>query len=287
MSDKTVVITGATSGIGLETAALLAKEGFRVIGIGRSGERCHAARKYILEAAPEADVAYLTADLYHQREVLRVALEIHDILAEKGNGELFALINNAGCAQSYYTTSEDGIERQFALNYLAAFLLTHKLLPDLIKGRGRVIMTGSESHKGIRVHWDDIMLTHRYHPLTAYKQSKLCGMLLAKGLNDRYTGMGIRAFVVDPGLVKTNIGDKAGGIVKIVWHFRKPFGISPAVSAQTYGWICRQETHPAGLYYCKCQPCKYSREVTGQNADRLFQLSHRLCGTEQNSEVAQ
>lgn len=54
MSDKTVVITGATSGIGLETAALLAKEGFRVIGIGRSGERCHAARKYILEAAPEA-----------------------------------------------------------------------------------------------------------------------------------------------------------------------------------------------------------------------------------------
>lgn len=235
----------------------------------------------------QADVAYLTADLYHQREVLRVALEIHDILAEKGNGELFALINNAGCAQSYYTTSEDGIERQFALNYLAAFLLTHKLLPDLIKGRGRVIMTGSESHKGIRVHWDDIMLTHRYHPLTAYKQSKLCGMLLAKGLNDRYAGMGIRAFVVDPGLVKTDIGDKAGGIVKIVWHFRKPFGISPAVSAQTYGWICRQETHPAGLYYCKCQPCKYSREVTGQNADRLFQLSHCLCGTEQNSEVAQ
>lgn len=92
------------------------------------------------------------------------------------------LINNAGCAQSYYTTTEDGIERQFALNYLSAFQLTFLLLPYIIRSKGRVIMTGSESHKGIKVHWGDIMLTNGYNPLTAYKQSKLCDILLAKGL---------------------------------------------------------------------------------------------------------
>ncbi len=280
MQAKTVVITGATSGIGLETAKLLAKEDFCVIGIGRSIQKCNTALKYISETAPQANVRFLTADLYHQREVHRVAEEIRCILDAENDGALFALINNAGCAQSYYTTTEDGIERQFALNYLSAFLLTQKLLPSLIKGQGRVIITGSQSHKSIKVHWNDIMLTKGYNPLTAYKQSKLCGMLLAKGLNDRYSEKGIRACVVDPGLVKTDIGTKAGSIVKFVWRFRKPFGVHPSVSAETYAWLCKQDDHPEALYYYKCEPRKYSREVTKKNADRLFDLSYRLCGTE-------
>ena len=281
MWPKAVVITGATSGIGLEVAKQLAQKGFSVIGVGRSEERCAAARKNILEAVPDADVCFVAADLFHQREVIRAADCITGVLESKFDGELFALINNAGCAQSYYTTTEDGIERQFALNYLAAFLLSHKLLPSLIKAQGRIIMTGSASHKGIKVHWNDIMLTRGYNPLTAYKQSKLCGMLLAKGLNDRHSGEGIRAYVVDPGLVKTDIGTKAGSIVKLVWKFRKPFGVAPAVPAQTYVWLCSQEKHPDALYYYKCRPSRYSNQVTEANADRLFALSHRLCGTEE------
>lgn len=281
MVGKAVVITGATSGIGLETAKRLAKDGFWVIGIGRKEERCAAAQKCVSEAAPGAGVRYLTADLFHQREVIRAASCIGEILDGEFGGELSALINNAGCAQSGYTTTEDGVERQFALNYLSAFLLTHALLPYLLRGQGRVIMTGSASHKGIKVRWKDVMLTSGYNPLTAYKQSKLCGLLLARGLNDRYGRMGVRAYAVDPGLVKTDIGTKAGGIVKLVWRFRKPFGVPPAVPAETYAWICGQETAPPELYYYECRPRKYSREVTRENADRLFRLSHRLCGTEE------
>ena len=281
MKVKAVVITGATSGIGFETAKMLAADGFAVIGIGRNEERCNVATREIVSGFPDAKVQFLTADLYHQREVIRIASIIEEMVNTEFGGELFALINNAGCASSYYVTTEDGIERQFALNYLSAFLLTHKLLPCLTKANGRVIMTGSASHKGIKVHWNDVMLTKGYNPLTAYKQSKLCDMLLAKGLNDRYASKGIRAYVVDPGLVKTDIGTKAGSIVKLVWAFRKPFGVAPDVPAKTYNWICRQEQHPEHLYYYKCAPRKFSREVTSQNANRLFDMSHKFCGTEE------
>lgn len=91
-------------------------------------------------------------------------------------------------------------------------------------------MTGSESHKGIQMHWNDVMLRRGYNPLTAYKQSKLCDILFAKGLNDRYSAAGLCTYVLDPGLVRTDIGNKAaGGIVGVVWTLRKRHGVEPSV----------------------------------------------------------
>ena len=182
-------------------------------------------------------------------------------------------------SRSWYTTTEEGYEQQFALNYLAGFLLTYKLLPFLQKANGRVMMTGSESHKGIKVHWDDVMLRRGYNPLTAYKQSKLCNILFAKGLNDRYASKEIRAHVVDPGLVNTDIGNKqTGGLVNIIWAMRKKHGVSPEIPAKTFAFLCKQEPAPDGLYYYLCQESKYSKQVTSENADKLFELSERLCG---------
>lgn len=274
----TVVITGATSGIGLETARELAKMGFHVLGVSHSAENCVKARNSILTGHPDARITYFTADLMQQRDVFRVAAEMTSYLNEHCGGMLNVLINNAGCARSWYMTTFEGYEQQFALNYLAGFLLTHELLPLLKKAKGRVIMTGSGSHKGIRVHWDDVMLQRGYNPLTAYKQSKLCGMLFARGLNDRYAASGVHAYVVDPGLVNTDIGGKAGGIVNLVWKFRKRHGVPPAVPAGTFAFLCAQETAPQGLCYYLCREITYSRQVTGVNADRLFALSENLCG---------
>ncbi len=276
---KTVIITGATSGIGLETARILTRQGYFVIGIGHSKENCERAKENILSEKTDAKITYFLADLMQQREVLRVADEIAAYLHTNCNGELYALINNAGCVRSWYTTTDEGYEQQFALNYLAGFLLTHELLPLLQKAGGRVIMTGSESHKGIKVHWDDVMLRHGYNPLTAYKQSKLCNILFAKGLNDRYAASGIRAYVVDPGLVNTDIGNKkTGGLVNFIWALRKRHGVSPTVPAKTYAFLCEQEVAPKGLYYYLCKENTYSKQVTSENADRLFTLSERLCG---------
>jgi len=275
---NTIVITGASSGIGLETARILTQKGFNVLGVARSEDNCNRAKDVILSENPNAQITYFLADLMQQREVIRVAEEITLYLNQKCNGELYALINNAGCVRSWYMTTEEGYEQQFALNHLAGFLLTYKLLPALKKARGRVIMTGSESHKGIKMNWNDVMLRRRYNPLTAYKQSKLCNILFAKGLNDRYAATGIRAYVVDPGLVNTDIGNKeTGGLVNFIWNLRKRCGVPPTVPAKTYAFLCEEKMAPDGLYYYLCKVKNYSKEVTSENADRLFELSERLC----------
>lgn len=279
---KAVVITGASSGIGFEIARLLSKNYF-VIGIGRNKNNCARSKELILSENSDAKIVYFIADLIQQNEVNRVADEIRAYLENNKNLELYGLINNAGCVRSWYTTSEEGYEQQFALNHLAGFLLTYRLLPFIIKAKGRIIMTGSQSHKGIKMRWNDVMLRQRYNPLTAYKQSKLCNILFAKGLNDRFACAGIRAYVVDPGLVRTDIGNKQTGyLVNLIWSIRKKHGISPEIPAKTYEFLVGTQPEPKGLYYRLCEEKAYSRQVTSENADRLFLLSEELCGISYN-----
>ena len=276
---KTAVITGASSGIGLAALAELTLKGFRVIGIGRDQSRCEQAKQKILSDQPNANITFLCADLMQQREVERVANEIQQLIAQENEDKLDVLINNAGCVRSWYTTTEEGYEQQFALNHLASFLLTYHLLPQLKRASGRVIMTGSESHKHMRMYWNDLMLTRGYNPLTAYKQSKLANILFAKGLNDRYLGEGIASYVVDPGLVCTDIGCKnTGGLVDWIWKLRKKHGCQPEVPAKTYAFLCETNPAPRELYYYLCKPNTYSRQVNRENADRLFAASEKLCG---------
>lgn len=278
---RTVVITGATSGIGLEIAKLLAKQGFRVLGVGRDWDRCQRALEIVTRVSAPGRAEFFAADLLQQREIIRLAEELGETLRVTAEGELFALINNAGCARGWYMTTEDGYEQQFALNFLAGFSLAYRLLPQLKKANGRVIMTGSKSHNGIGVHWNDVMLSRRYNPLTAYKQSKLCCLLFARGLNDRYAHQGIRAYAVDPGLVRTDIGNKdTGGLVNLVWTLRKRGGASPEIPARTFLYLCQAEPAPEGLNYFRCRERGYSRQVTSANADRLFALGERLCGVQ-------
>ncbi|NLO39888.1 MAG: SDR family NAD(P)-dependent oxidoreductase [Ruminiclostridium sp.] len=283
---KTIVITGASSGIGLETTRLLTRQGINILGVGHNEINCNRAKESILSENPDAKITFFLADLLQQREVTRVAEEITSYLEKTSDGELSALINNAGCVRSWYMTTEEGYEQQFALNHLAGFLLTYLLLPALRKAHGRVIMTGSESHKGISMHWNNIMLSRLYNPLTAYKQSKLCNILFAKGLNDRLVSAGIHAYVVDPGLVNTDIGNKeTSGLVNSIWALRKKRGLSPTIPAKTYAFLCDPKTAPDGLYYSHLKVKDFSKQVTRENADRLFELSERLCGVHYEQEV--
>ncbi len=273
------VITGASSGIGLAASAELAKKGYYIIGIGHDEQRCTAAVESVQSASADMSVRFLCGDLMQQREVTRIAGEITELLERENEGKLDILINNAGCVRSWYTTTEEGYEQQFALNHLAGFLLTYHLLSQLKRAGGKVIMTGSNSHKHFRMRWNDVMLTRGYNPLTAYKQSKLSNILFAKALNDRYAREGISACVVDPGLVRTEIGNKnTGGLVSWVWGLRKKHGVAVEVPAKTYGYLCDQNMEANELYYYLCRPRRYSRQVTRENADRLFALSERLCG---------
>lgn len=273
---KTVVVTGATSGIGFAVCKALLKAGFRVLGIGRCEEHCTTALRSLKAENTEYETSFLFGDLLQQAEVRRVAGEIKKSLGEKE--PLCALVNNAGAVRSWYMTTNDGHEHQFALNHLAGFLLTHELLPRLLEAHGKVLLTSSNSHRGIKMRWEDIMFQNGYRPLLAYKQSKLCNMLFAFGLNERYRDRGLRAYAVDPGLVRTDIGNKnTGRIIDLFWRLRKTGGVYPEVPAKTYVELCTRENAGSGLYHGIHGEKRYSREVSRENADRLFELSEKLC----------
>jgi NAD(P)-dependent dehydrogenase (short-subunit alcohol dehydrogenase family) len=276
---KTVVITGATSGIGFAVLKEMLKMDYIVLAIGHSKKNAELADTAIQNEFPDKEVRFFHGDLMQQSEVRRVASEVNRYVNENCDGKLDVLINNAGCVRSWYSTSEDGYEQQFALNHLAGFLLTHLLMPALSKANGRILITSSNSHNNTKINWNDIMFKKRYHPLAAYKQSKLCNVLFAFSLNELMSHFGIRAYAIDPGLVKTDIGLKqTGALVKMVWSLQQRRGIDASIPARTYAFVSDRNPPPEGLYYSLCNETKYSSQVTGENAERLFHYSEKLCG---------
>ena len=176
MSMKTVVVTGATSGIGFAVCAELLKRGCRVVGLGRSRENCRAAREKLLLINPAYDVIFFWGDLMQQTEVVRLAGMIKNDLLSNNGGKLDALVNNAGCFRSWYMTTGEGYEQQFALNHLSGFLLTHELFEPLIKGGGVILFTSSGSHKLMKMNWPDLCfkgVTVRCLP-TSSRSSAIC-----------------------------------------------------------------------------------------------------------------
>lgn len=285
-TEKIIVITGATSGIGLAAAKELAGAGAAVIGTGRSKERCQAAEQEIRSKYPDAKISYLTADLSSLSEVAKLAADIRSELAAQNADHLDVLINNAGTVSSWYVSTVDGFELQFAVNHLAPFRLTCELLPLLSKStEGTVIGVSSGSHYRTKLRWKDIMLRKHYNTLLAYKQTKLANVLFATELNRRLelAGSSIRAFAADPGLVNTDIGLKGtGGIVKKVWQIRSKSGTPVEQPARSIAFLATQpEARKSGKVYWKdCSPLEPSRySQLPDVAKRLWELSERMCGT--------
>jgi len=280
---NTVIVTGATSGIGRAVCEALLRAEYPVIGVGRSAGSCAQTVADMEREVPGAKVHFIVADLMHQGQVTRAAEEIENYLSESG-ARLHALINNAGCVRSRYMTTQEGYEQQFALNHLAGFLLTHELMPLLKRDGAVVINTSSKSHKGMKINWNDLMFQKHYRPLGAYKQSKLCNLLFALSLRE----MGVKACGVHPGLVNTEIGGKnTAGAVNLVWNIRKKGGISPEESAKIFVSLCEDGFN--GLYYGPrkdsgetwnpgAQELRPSSQVTHSNAARLYKISAQLCG---------
>ncbi len=283
-SGKVAVITGATSGIGLATVKELVARGMYVIGSGRSKERCCAAQEEVRNGCPGANIHYLTADLSSLGEVERLGAEIRQQLSRDGIEHIDVLINNAGTVSSWYISTVDGFELQFAVNHLASFRLTYELLPLLARSpEGTVIVISSGSHYRTKIHWKDVMLRKHYNCLQAYKQTKLANVLFAAELNRRLVSVGstIRAFAVDPGLVNTDIGLKGtGGIVKKIWKMRSKSGTSAEQPAQTIAWLAAEsDARKTDEVYWKdkspLNPSRYSRRP--DVGKRFWELSERMC----------
>ncbi len=279
-----VVVTGATSGIGLAAAELLAERGLHVIGVGRSAERCRQAEQRLAEAYPQARVEYCVADLALQSQVRALAVEIGARLAAAGKTGLEGLVNNAGAFTYWMALTPEGFETQWAVNHLAPFLLTLELLPRLRAApAARVVTVSSDSHYRTRLNWNDLQLRRHYNGLLAYKQTKLANVLFSAELNRRLgPNAAVRAFAADPGLVQTDIGFKATpGLARWVWKIRRSAGISARESAQGVVYLLLDPS-VAGqdhLYWKHSRPKPASRAALDpQSAARLWAVSAQMCG---------
>jgi NAD(P)-dependent dehydrogenase (short-subunit alcohol dehydrogenase family) len=283
LSNKTYVVTGATSGIGLATAEALARAGADVIGVGRSPERNNAAENKLRSLTGNPRIHYLLADLSLQSQVKALAVQINTLLAEESKTSLDGLVNNAGVFTYWFTLTPEGVEMQWAVNHLAPFLLTHALLP-LLKAApfGRVVTVSSDSHYSGRMHWDDPQLRRHYDGLKAYGNTKLANILFTLALNQRLKGSSMHAFAVDPGLVKTDIGLKnTPALARWVWKLRRSGGTPPEVPAQGIFTLLTEPSlqDTAHLYWKDSRPKRASRAALDEaSAQQLWSLSEKMCG---------
>ena len=214
---RVVVVTGASSGIGKETAKSFAAMGWHVIGTGRNPERSAAAEAEIRSAAsPEAKVDFVMGDMSLMSETKRIASEIKAL-----TNRIDVLINNAGGVRDQRYVTEEGTEATFTANHLAPFLLTRELLPLLKEtaatsepGAVRVLAVASSAYLSTEgMNWDDLQnLDGEFPASQVYCQAKLANVLYTRELNRRVSAEGIVTQSLVPGVVHTNFashGDQA------------------------------------------------------------------------------
>ncbi len=272
-------MTGATSGIGYETALGLAKRGARVLMVGRNRAKAESSAEIIREQSRNPAIEVVVADLSSQADIRRAAAYV-----SKKHSTIDVLINNAGIWLSKYQVTEDGIETMFAVNHLAYFYLTHLLMPLLTaSGSGRIINVGSDSHFQGKMHFEDLNLSRKYHGLRAYGQSKLANILFTYELDRKLKEKAIPVTVncVQPGLVKTDIGLKHTiSFHGLAWKFRRLAGVTAAEGASTSIFLAEaQEVDGiSGKYWDKCKVKASSKaSYNSKDAHELWAKSLELC----------
>jgi len=198
---RLVLVTGANSGIGFETARLLAQRGARVILACRNVERARGALRRVRGHAPDAHLELLELDVSDMESVARAADEVRS-----RHDHLDVLINNAGVMATPPRRTPQGFELQLATNHLGHFALTGRLLPALLAGeRPRVVTVASNMHRRGRIRFDDLNWQRGYHPIAAYSQSKLANLLFTFELQRRSAraGLALSALAAHPGWTAT------------------------------------------------------------------------------------
>jgi len=278
---KTVVVTGATSGIGLATAQLFARRGARVIGVGRDEERVAAASAQVSAAASEAGAPvprFELADLSLMAEVGGLAERLR---SEPGGIDVLA--NVAGWYGDRRIITAEGLELQWAVNHLAPFALAKGLLPALSRSsRPKLLVVSSDSHYFGRIHWRDPSMRGLYVGILAYAQSKLANVLFVRELHRR-EGSWLDASAVDPGLVDTDMGRKHSSVAtRAFWALRRGRGSAATVPAELIAFVAGapEAEGRGGQYWREGAPIRPSdRALDAAAAARLWKLSEEMLAT--------
>jgi NAD(P)-dependent dehydrogenase (short-subunit alcohol dehydrogenase family) len=276
MRGKTVVITGATSGIGEVAAEKLAAMGARLVLVARDKTRGEAELDRLRSLTPGINHAIHYADLSRLAEVKRVAAEI-----AAAEPRIDVLINNAGALFATRHVTSDGLELTFATNHMSYFILTHGLRERLrASSPARVVNVASDAHKGRKLDFNDLQ-SNNFNGFGVYGRSKLCNILFTRELARRWNGTGVTANSLHPGFVSTRFGDESGGLLSLGVRAAKMFAISPEKGAETIIYLASSEeaAKSSGLYFYKCKPATPTKEAQDDDvARRLWQESEKIAG---------
>ncbi len=277
MAGKTVLVTGATQGIGREAARAFAERGARVGIVGRDAARTEQAAAYVRAAAPGAQVDTFLADLSLMSEVRRLAEEV-----EAKYPRLEVLLNNAGAIFTERKLTKEGLEQTFALNHMSYFLLTNLLL-DLLKksAPARVVSVSSDAHRMGRVDFADLQSEKSYSGMGVYGTSKLENILFTKELARRLEGTGVTANCLHPGVIQSGFGRNTPGLFAVLVKLAGAFMTTPAKGARTSVYVATSEEggRVTGQYF-KDSKVKAPRRAALDEAaaKRLWDESAKLAG---------
>jgi NAD(P)-dependent dehydrogenase (short-subunit alcohol dehydrogenase family) len=277
LDGKICVITGATSGIGLAVAEKLVAEGARLVLVGRDAARGEAAIQRLKRLRPGCEVAALTADLARLDEVRRLASELMAL------PRIDVLVNNAGAIFNDRATTADGLERTFALNHMAYYVLTRLVAGKLAASApARVVVVASGAHRSATLDFDDLQMARAWDGWTAYRRSKLANILFTRELARRIAGSGVTANSLHPGFVASRFGDNNGGLFRAALSFGKRFAaISTERGAETPAYLAAspEVEGVTGLYFGQCRAQAPSKAAQDDRAAlRLWRESARLAG---------
>jgi len=279
MEGKTCVITGATSGIGWGAAEALAGMGARIVAVARDRQRGEATLAKLRDRFPGAEHSAHYADLLRLADMKRVAADI-----AAAEPRIDVLINNAGAIFAWRKITPDGFERTLALNHVAPFVLTHGLRERLFAAApARVVNTAGALHHLAKLHLDDLRLERNYTAFYAYAHAKLCCVLFTLELARRWAGKGVTANCVHPGEIATGFGERAGGLIPLVFAVVHLFGSSPELGASRIVRLASSRDYAGvtGRYFYKERPARpNSQAEDAENAERLWDATAKLAGIE-------
>ncbi len=277
MQGKTVLVTGATNGIGFYAARELARMGAQTIIVSRSSEKCAASVAQIMKETGNQQVEYIAADLSNKAGV-KSAVDAF----KKNHSRLDVLLNNAGAMFMSRQESADGIEMTMALNHLNYFYTTYLLL-DMLKAneKARVVNVSSGAHVGAKINFDDIQYKKGYSGFGVYGQSKLMNLLFTYELARKLGGTPVTSNALHPGFVNTGFAKNNGGFIKFAMGLLSPMQRKVSDGAATSIFLASSPEIDtvSGKYYVDCKavesdPASYDKAA----AARLWQLSLDLLG---------
>jgi len=274
---KTVLITGANSGIGKATATALAKKEYQVVFIARNQQKAESVKKEIISVSKNTAVDFIIADLMSLSQVEKCAETF-----KQQYKTLDVLINNAGVCLPERRITEDGFEEMFQINHLSHFLLTNLLLDALKKSdEPRIINVSSGGYKSGKFDPGNLQSEKKFGTFSTYCNTKLLNILFTFELAERLKGTGITVNTLHPGVVNTNFAGELKGILGILNQLFKPFLLTPEKGAATSIYLASSDEVKTmtGKYFEKCKVVEPVNEfITTANQKILWEKSIELAG---------